>query len=257
MISKLIKLPLLKRIIPSLSIRILKLLKKNRGYFKINNFEMFLDFLDPIDREIILHQEFESTEIDYLLKQISKYKIDYFLDVGANCGYYSIKISKKISNIKVLAFEPNIEAYSKFLKSIEKNPDISKKIELKKYGLSDRSAEMKMQSMIKFGYAQTGGASIVNKNEMNKSFTFPADFKIGDECINIIDKKIIMKIDVEGHELNVLKGVEKVIKKNKCIIQVEAFKNNYQSVNNFLILAGYKKVYEVVDRSNFFYNNFI
>ena len=70
MISKLIKLPLLKRIIPSLSIRILKLLKKNRGYFKINNFEMFLDFLDPIDREIILHQEFESTEIDYLLKQI-------------------------------------------------------------------------------------------------------------------------------------------------------------------------------------------
>ena len=75
MISKLIKLPLLKRIIPSLSIRILKLLKKNRGYFKIDNFEMFLDFLDPIDREIILSQEFEKQEIKFLVEQIKINKI--------------------------------------------------------------------------------------------------------------------------------------------------------------------------------------
>ena len=50
MIPKLIKLPILKRLIPSISLRLLRILKKNRGYFKINDFEMFLDFLYPIDR---------------------------------------------------------------------------------------------------------------------------------------------------------------------------------------------------------------
>ena len=57
MLSILLKIPILKRLIPSLTIKILKLFKKNRGYFKIKNSKMFLDFLDPIDRGIILFQE--------------------------------------------------------------------------------------------------------------------------------------------------------------------------------------------------------
>ena len=70
MISKLIKFPILKRLIPSISLRFLKILNKNRGYFKVNDFEMYLDFLDPIDREIILSQEFEKQEIDFLINEI-------------------------------------------------------------------------------------------------------------------------------------------------------------------------------------------
>ena len=55
---KLLKLPILKRLIPSVLIRLLKILNKNRGYFKIKNTKMFLDFLDKIDIELILHNEF-------------------------------------------------------------------------------------------------------------------------------------------------------------------------------------------------------
>ena len=40
--------------------QVLKFIKKNRGYFRIENTLMYLDFLDPIDREIILYQKFES-----------------------------------------------------------------------------------------------------------------------------------------------------------------------------------------------------
>ena len=66
MLSKLVQLPLLKRLIPSISIRILSLVKKNRGFFKITNIKMYLDFLDPVDREIILHQKFEYLEFKIL-----------------------------------------------------------------------------------------------------------------------------------------------------------------------------------------------
>ena len=256
MISKLLKFPLLKRIIPSLSIRLLRLLNKNRGYFKINEFKMFLDFLDPIDREIILSQEFEKKEIDVLINQIKYNNINYFIDVGANCGYYSLIISNEISNIKVLAFEPNIEAYSKFSKSLKENIDLSKKITLENFGLSNLSAKLKMQSMIKFGYAQTGGTSIINENENTKNFTFLANFKIADNFIKLTNEKISIKIDVEGHELNVLEGMKNIIKKNKCILQIEVFKKNYEKLDNFLKLLGYKKTYEVKDRSNYFYSNY-
>mgnify|MGYP001309744888 CR=1 FL=1 len=257
MISKLIKLPILKRLIPSISLRLLKILNKNRGYFKVNNFEMFLDFLDPIDREIILSQEFEKKEIDFLINQIEFNKINYFLDVGANCGYYSLKISKEIPNIRILSFEPNIEAYSKFQKTLEKNLDLAKKIKLENFGLSDRSAKLKMQSMLKFGYAQTGGTSVIDKNSDVKKFTFYANFKVGDHCIKLTDEKISIKIDVEGHELNVLKGIQNTIKKNHCILQIEIFRNNFNNVNNFLSSLGYKIFYDVKNRSNYFYKNFI
>jgi FkbM family methyltransferase len=256
MIPKLIKLPILKRLIPSISLRLLRILKKNRGYFKINDFKMFLDFLDPIDREIILNQEFEKQEIDFLVNQIRTNNINYFLDVGANCGFYSLKISKEISNIKILSFEPNIEAYSKFSKTLKKNLNLSKKIKLENFGLSDKSAKLKMQSMLKFGYAQTGGSSVVDKNLNDKNFLFFADFKIGDDYIKLTNEKISIKIDVEGHELRVLKGIKNIIKRNQCVLQIEIFSKNYENVNNFLLSFGYKNFYEVKKRSNYFYKNF-
>ena len=60
MIKYLIKVPILKRLIPSIGIRLLKILKKNRGFFNIDGFKMYLDFLDPIDRTIILNKKYET-----------------------------------------------------------------------------------------------------------------------------------------------------------------------------------------------------
>ena len=256
-IRQLLKLPILKRLIPSVLIRLLKFLKKNRGYFKIKNTIMFLDFLDPIDRELILHNEFESLEINYLIKKININKINFFLDIGANCGYYSLIIGKNFKHISVIAFEPNKEAFYKFSKSLNINPDLSKKINLNNFGLSNVSRRLKMQTIAKFGYQQTGGASVTNNDTILKNHdSFFADFKIGDEYLNLRDEKLSLKIDVEGHELNVLEGINKTLVNNKCILQIEIFEKNFNSVNNYLLAMGYKKIFEVKKRSNFFYNNF-
>ena len=83
-ISFLVKLPIFKHLIPSISIRLIKILKKNRGFFNIDNNKMFLDFLDPIDRELILHQKYEEEEIAILNKLIIKHSVNYFLDIGSN-----------------------------------------------------------------------------------------------------------------------------------------------------------------------------
>ena len=78
---------------------------------------MFLNFLDPVDKEIILMKEYETEQVNILINNIKKYHINYFIDVGANCGYYSLIVAKKI---KIISFEPNIEAILKFKKSLNK-----------------------------------------------------------------------------------------------------------------------------------------
>ena len=255
MLSTLIKIPFLKRIIPSLALKILKIFKKNRGYFKIKNTKMFLDFLDPIDKKIILNQEYEKLEITYLLKEIKKNKILYFIDIGANCGYYSVHIANNIPNIIIHAFEPNKEAFFKFKKTLEINPVLREKINIYNFGLSNEAGELKMQSMIKHGYSQTGGSAIVENNSYENFDVYFADFKIGDKIINQNQKRIAIKIDVEGHEINVLNGLKNTLMKNKIIIQIEIFEINFQKVNNFFKSLGYKIIFEVKERSNYFYSN--
>jgi len=256
MLRKILKFPILKRLVPSILIRIFKLLKRNRGFFKINETLMYLDFLDPIDRQIILHQQFEKLELNFLIKQIKEYKLNYFIDVGANCGYYSIQVASEIKKITVLSFEPNPEAYFKFSKTLKKNFTLSKKIFLKNYGLSDKSSKLKMQSLVKFGYAQTGGSSVVNNNQLDEHFIFFAKFENGDDKIKIKKEKIAIKIDVEGHEINVLNGIKSILQNNKCILQIEVFNKNYKDVTTLLFKLGYNQFFEAKQRSNYFFKNF-
>ena len=114
MINFLIKFPILKRLIPSLGMRILRILNKNRGYFQIEGINFFLDFLDPIDRQIIIYKIYEDDQVSFLESQIKKHSFDYFFDIGANSGYYSFYFANKFKDLKIMAFEPNSDALNKF-----------------------------------------------------------------------------------------------------------------------------------------------
>ena len=257
MISTLLKIPILKRLIPSLLIKILKFLKKNRGYFRIENTLMFLDFLDPIDREIIIHQKFESEEVSYLLNLMQKNSIKQFFDIGANCGYYSVKILNKISDAKVIAFEPNKEAYSKLEKTILVNSKFTKKIKIENFGLSNQNASLKMKFLKKHDYNQTGGSSVIENLEFNDKNFFYANFKIGDEILDFKNQKLCFKIDVERHEVNVIEGLKKTIKNNKSLILIEIYKKNYYQINKILNDLGFNQIKKFKERSNYLYSNFI
>tara|TARA_B100001029_G_C14973577_1_gene401715 strand:- start:101 stop:871 length:771 start_codon:yes stop_codon:yes gene_type:complete len=254
-ISFLVKLPVFNRLIPSISIKILKSLKKNRGFFRIGDVKMFLDFLDPIDRELILHQEYEKEEISILIELIKKHSAIYFFDIGSNCGYYSIVLAKIFQKLKILAFEPNDEARDKFNKTLSVNSNLSERIFLHKFGLSDITSVLKMRSKVKYGYIQTGGSTVHDNSDLSDVKIYDANFKIADEEIDINNSVIAIKIDVEGHEYNVLKGLKKIINNNKCILQIEIFVDNFDRINQFLIENKFYKISDAKVRLNHFYTN--
>ena len=260
MLNILLKIPILNKLISSLGVRLLKLLNKNRGYYKINEINMFLDFLDPIDREIIITKEYETKEISTLTKLIDDNKSNYFIDVGANCGFYSLNISSKYKDLNILAFEPNIDAYQRFNKTLEGNIDKFQNIKIYNYGLSDKKSKLKMRSKIKDGYTQTGGSTIHDGETYNNVSIYDAYFEQGDEKLKFINSNLAIKIDVEGHEFNVLLGLKKLLTNNKCILQIEIFNDNFDKSNNFLVNNNFKKISEInsnIDSiyKNYFYSN--
>jgi len=256
MIKYLIKIPILKRLIPSLGIRLLKILKKNRGFFNIDGFKMYLDFLDPIDRAIILNKTYEIEEINILTKLIRNNSVTKFIDIGANCGFYSFQFA--MEKLDVFAFEPNSDALLKMNNTIDQNKNLENKIKIYPFGLSNNNSIMQMRSMIKHGYTQTGGSSVtIEKQSLeNKYKIYEAKFKIGDEILNFQNSNLAIKIDVEGHELNVLKGIQNLLKKNKCVLQIEIFKKNYHIVNSFLLENNFTLVDQIRENSNYFYSNY-
>ena len=210
MLNILSQIPILNKLISSLGVRLLKLLNKNRGYYKINGINMFLDFLDPIDREIIITKKYEIKEISTLTKLIDDNKSNYFIDVGANCGFYTCQMAQL--GLKVDAFDLNQVAMGKLKKTLEKNPHISEKVTLHNYGLSDTERLCSVDAQVKHGYVQTGGTSVVDKQILPPNFTrFSAKLRVGDNLLHYRNEHLALKIDVEGHEPEVMRGLEKLL----------------------------------------------
>ena len=253
MINFLANLPIFKRLIPSIGIRVLKFLGKNKGYYRIKNILFYLDFLDPIDRKIILDNKYEDDSVSFLENLFENYSISTFLDIGANAGYYSFNFADKFKSLKVKAYEPNLDAFHKFNKTLAKNS--FKNIEAFNYGLSDTEKKVKMITWYKHGHAKTNSIILKDNDDLKNSKIFEANLKVGDDLLNFKNEILCIKIDVEGHELNVLKGLNKNLNQNKCIILVESGDDKFYEVNSFLIKNNFKKIFKSKFRLDYVYSN--
>jgi FkbM family methyltransferase len=172
---------------------------------------------DPDDQriipiEILNFGAYEKEEMDMILNLIEKNS--YFYDIGANIGWYSINIAKKMKNVKVFAFEPIPKTFG----YLEKNTALNdiKNINLFNFGFSDEENEF-----IFYYYPEgSGNASLVNLSGLDEVEEVLCKVKKLDNFVENGPVDFI-KCDVEGAELFVLKGGLETIKKFKPIIFVE------------------------------------
>ncbi|MDC0423538.1 FkbM family methyltransferase [Methylophilaceae bacterium] len=257
----LLDIPIIRRLYPSLLRRLLKLFKLNRRLWKIKNFKMCLDFLDSVDREIILKNEYEPKQIDYFLMHAKNNKINQIIDIGANCGYFSFYMANNISDAKIHAFEPIPEVYRRFAETIKASrKKIRDNIKLLNVGLSDKKSTVTMALPIKNNFIGTGGARFVdiNYNASDNEFIKQVEFQKGDDLFTSTNQTWGLKIDVEGHEINTLKGMKKFLSANKVFIQIEIFDENFEAVNAYLLKKKFSVVSQINDSSktDYFYSNF-
>lgn len=151
------------------------------------------------------------------------------IDIGVYRGVYSYKLSSHFKNIH--SFEPNPLLYPYLEKNLKK---IIKNINLYNVGLSDKNGDVTLKlpirskSIFKDNIEELfklGAASIHPIKTFDNYKSIPVKIKKLDD-IDLKNKIKFMKIDVEGHELEVIKGATETIKKNKPVLLVEIEKRH-------------------------------
>ena len=150
------------------------------------------------------------------------------VDIGVYRGVYSLKLSQNFNQIH--AFEPNPLLFPYLNNNLKK---IIKNINLYNLALSDKSGETELklpvrsESIFKDNIEelyQLGAASIHPENEFEN---FKKVHVKVDKLDNILIKNIgFIKIDVEGHELEVIEGAKETIAKDKPILLIEIEKRH-------------------------------
>jgi len=140
------------------------------------------------------------------IKVFKKIKnIKTFIDVGSNKGQFSLLINNLYPKSKVLAFEPLNEEFKILKKIFLKNKNIS----TYNFALGNKNTSMYMYESNK-----TDSSSFLRPSYTQIKF-FPNTFVKQKIKVNIkklknftkkLKKPIFLKIDVQGFELEVLKG---------------------------------------------------
>lgn len=174
-------------------------------------------FVDPKDKGIVPHlmmDGFWETWVTQFMAQIIE-SGDVCIDVGANFGYYSILMSALSgSEGRVIAVEPNSDIANMLRHTSRLNYPY---FEVAEVALSETVGNAEL--IVPLGYM--GGASIVQqtvmekfKTEIQKVQTLSLDALAEQSGITRVD---VIKIDVEGVEPLVFKGMKQVLKNSPGI----------------------------------------
>lgn len=142
------------------------------------------------------------------------------IDIGANIGNHSLFFSKYMNCNNVYSFEPFDKNIAVFKCNLSNYKD---KCTLFENALSDKDGKMILYNSEKENF---GGLSL---HKQDKSFLVYDEIDVVKlDNFNFTDVSLI-KIDVENHENEVLKGGKQTILKNKPIIVLE---NSYYFFSN-------------------------
>ena len=207
----------------------------------------------------LLDKYYHQKRINNFLKK-NKIKISFFLDIGAHLGTYTDLILKNNINCKILMFEPQIEIFKK-LKNQYQN---KKNVLAFNYAISNKNGFSKLYINKHDLTSTLSKFNLKNKYLNYKAKLFNSSLKEMTKRIEIVktrtlkkitsEKKIkkidLLKIDTEGHELEVLQGLGKKINMIKYIL-IEFHQDSIflsykpQRIHNHLIKNNFilKKIY--------------
>lgn len=172
------------------------------------------------------------------------------LDIGCHIGYHSLGFSQLVGEKgKVYAIDPNPLNLKRLKKIVDKNSFMNH-IEVFNLGLSDTIGEFDFNFSVNVDDMTSSGGFIdgtftplTEKAYLDAGF-IKKKVKVTtlDHFVynNQIDNLSIIKIDVEGHEANVLKGGIETFKRKSPIVLIEihTIKAMYDS-DNFMKDMGY------------------
>ena len=183
---------------------------------KIGKATLFLNPNDPVVSGAIFFNVYETTERKFI-KSIS-FKGMKVLDIGANIGYYTALLSQEAGdNGLILALEPDLESYkylSQSIRSLENNNVLSFPV----------AASNLSQRLPLYISKENRGDNRLYKNNQKRDCIIVDCLTIDELSTKTkIESFDLIKIDVQGYEPKVFKGMGNTIKSSRNLTILTEF----------------------------------
>lgn len=232
-----------------------------------------------ISKKIIISNSPEKSLLFYIPSKIAGYRVKTFFtkepetlawlnqngsekkilfDIGANMGIYSLYYAKKF-NSKVISFEPSIKNLEFLTKNIKVN-NLENNITVISNPLTKT---LKVSDFYQSNFVGGGAnASLLSKAEKHKSKQYYNNRnEIFYKTLGIsLDKFFdfnpsvnpsLIKIDVDGNELDIIKGAKKLLSRNlKISLLIEIREETEQEVNEILRELDFKMIKKYENNNN-------
>ncbi len=176
------------------------------------------------------------------LEMLSAYLTDsgVILDVGANVGNHTVYLARRFPNATVVPFE----MFPRVLQNLRCNVALNdlRNVDLSHLGVAAGADE--------------GFCKVVSNQEANLGLVRAVLSAEGDTSVVPLDSVCggmdvsFVKIDVEGNEMNVLRGLSATIERCRPVMFVEVDKMNYEAFFGWVDANAYEIKHEIVRYKN-------
>ncbi len=193
---------------------------------------------DNIQSRIFIHKDYyERRNLDYVCKKWKDGMVGMaikgrtVLDIGANIGNHTLYYLNECNAQLVYSFEPVDDVFQFLKKNIEVN-HLSDKVHLVNAAVG----------------SEKGKATVMNSNPHDSGITQVSMAEDGIISVLSIDEMGIesniglVKIDVEGFEIEALRGMLKILRRDLPFIMIEIWDSNLEKATSMLTDIGYQYV---------------
>lgn len=216
-------------------------LRSRFGVYRRMHRNWLLDNRNWIDQQLIIRRPYEVRQLARCRQLIRGQGLEYFFDIGANFGLYSVLLSDEPNLSEIHAFEPLPRNVHQFAANLYLN-SLDSRVSLHNHALGDRSGQIELF----VDPNSTGVSTLLPPASRNRQAAYKAAVQIEvqtfDEVVAFDGIRALVKIDVEGAELMVLSGMSQFLSKNVVMLQVETTAKTVDLVNTFMRQIGYQSL---------------
>lgn len=213
----------------------------NKAVFKLLPQECMVELLPGINIEAHFDdltyrttywqgKRFEGRAVDQLLRWLTNDKSWVFFDIGSNYGFFSLQVHYHRKNTIVHAFEPNPVTYERLRENAVCNK--LNRLHTHPVGISDQEGEL----LLHHGITDLGHSTFGIHPDLQHASSTPAKVYSFDDWVELAgsrgelngNRDWVAKIDVEGFEPRVLRGMSKSL-------EARMFKGIMVEVNPFTL----------------------
>jgi len=204
-----------------------------------------LDDSSLVDKTVIESGTWEPKQLAYvaeLTERFKKFDHPMFLDTGSYWGLYSLPAMKSGVFEKQYAFEADRHNFAQLQSNIFLNK-AGGKIRTINNAASEKQAVLKFRDSTMHPEGNRAGASVIGWEEDFEGYA--VDAVPIDDVVDSVGAHLLMKLDVEGHEAPVLRGMTQTVARNKVVMQVEVFEQHHDQVFAQVERLGLRTIHQI------------